>query len=243
MAETDPFPPIRGLIENTLIDWEGMIAAIVFLPMCNLRCHYCHAAHLLRASPDPETIPLDAVFGLIDQRKGWLDGVVVTGGEPLLHDTLPNLLRAIKGRGVGAKLDTNGTNPRKLAKLIDDGLVDFVAMDVKAPLDWNKYREVAGVDVDISAIRECIDLLMEGRVGYEFRTTVCPKFTNGEDIEAIAKDIAGAKRLVLQPFRPQNLLDKSLLDVKPYHVETLQEFADLAKPYVDECYVRGNKRA
>lgn len=241
MAETNQYPPIRGLIENTLIDWEGMIAAIVFLPGCNFRCHYCHAAHLLRTPPDPETIPVDAVFGLIEKRQGWLDGVVVTGGEALLHDPLPNLLRAIKDRGVGAKLDTNGSSPRKLAKLIDDGLVDFVAMDVKAPLDWDKYREVAGVEVNLSAIRESIGLLMEGRVDYEFRTTVCPKFTDGEDIEAIAKDIAGAKRLVLQPFRPQNLLDESLLDVKPYHVETLQEFADLAKPYVGECYVRGNK--
>ena len=241
MSDAGPFPPIWGLLENTLIDWEGKIASIIFLPGCNFRCRYCHAAHLLRGGPDHEVIPHEAVFDLVRQRKGWIDGVVISGGEPLLHPTLPDLIRALKGLGVGVKLDTNGSSPDKLAALIDEGLIDFVAMDVKAPLTPEKYREITDVDVDVSLIQRNIDTLLAGRIDYEFRTTVCPVFTDAEDIRGIAEAVQGAKRLVLQPFRPQNLLDESLLDVKPYPIETLREFADIARPFVQECYVRGEK--
>ena len=243
MHEAGPFPPIRGVIENTLIDWEGKIAAIMFLPGCNFRCHYCHASHLLSDRPGQESIPVEAVFQLAQDRKGWIDGVVISGGEPLLQPNLPNLIEAIKERGARVKLDTNGTSPAELSKLINGGLIDFVAMDVKAPLDWSKYHDVAGTPVDLDAIRDSIDLILEGRVDYEFRTTVCPEYTDQDDVVAIAQAVAGAKRLVLQQFRPQNLLDESLLDVKPYPIETLQEFARAASEHVEECYVRGHKGA
>ncbi len=241
MSDSSQFPPIWGLLENTLIDWEGKIAAIIFLPGCNFRCRYCHAAHLLRGGPEHEVIPPQTVFDLVRNRRGWIDGVVVSGGEPLLHPTLPNLIQALKDLGVGVKLDTNGSSPDKLAALIDEGLIDFVAMDVKAPLTPEKYGEIAGVDVDVSAIRRSIDVLLQGRIDYEFRTTVCPVFTDADDVRGIAEAARGAKRLVLQQFRPQNLLDESLLDVKPYPIETLREFADIARPFVRECYVRGEK--
>ena len=181
------------------------------------------------------------MFDLLEEKKGWLDGVVVSGGEPLLQPKLPALLGAIKERGPGVKLDTNGTSPDTLAQLIDEGLVDYVAMDVKAPLEWGKYEEVAGVGADLSAIQQTIDLLIDGPVDYEFRTTVCPQFTDGDDILGIAQAVAGAKRLILQQFRAQNMLDSALLEVKPYQIETLQEFAEIAAPHVEECYVRGAK--
>ena len=237
------YPPIKGLLENTLIDWEGKIAAIVFLPRCNLRCHYCHSPHLVVAPSELETIPIEAVLELVNRREGWLDGVVITGGEPLLHGNLRDLIVALRDAGAGIKLDTNGTSPDALAALIDEGLLDYVAMDVKAPLVREKYEEIADVDCDLDALRRSADVLLAGRVDYEFRTTVCPQFTDGDDIVEIARAVAGAKRYVLQPFRPQGCLNASLLDVKPYQVETLREFADRAAEHVQSCVVRGDPQS
>lgn len=237
------YPPIKGLIENTLIDWEGRIAAIIFLPGCNLRCRYCHSPHLLNPPPDLETIPVQAVVDLINKSEGWLDGVVVTGGEPLLHHNLRNLLITLRDAGVGIKLDTNGTSPDALASLTNEGLIDSVAMDVKAPLRREKYEEIVGVDCDINAIARTIQLLLSGTVDYEFRVTVCPSFTNADDIIEIARCVAGARRLVLQPFRPNNCLDASLLDVKPLTNEALREYAEQAAPHVQNCLVRGDPKS
>ena len=236
------YPPIKGLVENTLIDWEGKIAAIVFLPQCNFRCRYCHAPHLVDPPPDLETIPVGAVLDLLRERKGWIDGVVVTGGEPLLHANLRPLLTVLRAEGVGIKLDTNGTSPDALAELIDEGLIDFVSMDVKAPLDREQYEAIVEAECDMAALGRTIQLLIEGEVDYEFRTTVCPAFTDADDIVEIARALSGAKRLVLQQFRPQNCLDRYLLEVEPLIRETLQEYAALAAPYVETCFVRGDPK-
>ena len=236
------FPPIKGLVENTLIDWEGKIAVIVFLPRCNFRCRYCHSPHLVDPPPDLETIPVTAVVDLVRERRGWVDGVVVTGGEPLLHANLRALLTLLKSEGVGIKLDTNGTNPDALAELIDEGLIDFVAMDVKAPLDKEQYESIVEADCDVEALGRTIQSLIEGDVDYEFRTTVCSALTDADDIVEIARAVSGAKRLVLQQFRPQNCLDRYLLEVEPLMRETLQEYAALAAPYVETCFVRGDPK-
>lgn len=236
------YPPIKGLVENTLIDWEGKIAAIVFLPQCNFRCRYCHSPHLVDPPPDLETIPVGAVLDLLRERKGWIDGVVVTGGEPLLHANLRPLLTVLRAEGVGIKLDTNGTSPDALAELIDEGLIDFVSMDVKAPLDREQYEAIVEAECDMAALGRTIQLLIEGEVDYEFRTTVCPAFTDADDIVEIARALSGAKRLVLQQFRPQNCLDRYLLEVEPLIRETLQEYAALAAPYVETCFVRGDPK-
>ena len=213
--------------------------SIVFLPTCNLRCPYCHAPHLVQAPNDLESIPLDAIVNKIRQNQGWIDGIVVTGGEPTSHKHLDSLLKVFKDTGVAVRLDTNGTNPYVLKDLIDRELLDCVAMDIKAPLRKEKYEQISGVPCDVEAIRESICIIMESGIEYEFRTTVCPTQLDGEDIESIAKTIQGAERYIIQSFRPNHCLDEGMLKIKPYSTETLRDFAASAARYVDYCCVRG----
>ncbi|MBE3070140.1 MAG: anaerobic ribonucleoside-triphosphate reductase activating protein [Planctomycetes bacterium] len=232
-----PLPPIAGYHPTTLIDWPGRLAAIVFLPGCNLRCRFCHAEALL-ALPD-EAIPLQAVLDHVASREGWIDGVVVCGGEPTVWPTLPDLCRTLRGAGLDVKLDTNGTRPEVVRALLDEGLVQAVAMDVKAPLD-QRYREVcAAPDLDLDALGRTIDLLMAGEAEYEFRTTVCPAFIDEAEIRAIGRRIAGARRWVLQRFEPARALDPDLRTVAPLGPARLEALAEIGRTYVSRCLIRG----
>ncbi len=233
--------PIKGFIENSLIEWEGKIVSIIFLPTCNLRCPYCHAPHLVQTPNDLESIPVDAVIDKIRQNAGWVDGVVVTGGEPTSHKHLDEFLTLLKDTGVMVRLDTNGTNPRIVEDFIARKLLDCVAMDVKAPLRQEKYEMVSGVPCNIGDIRESIRIIMESGIEYEFRTTVCPSQLDGDDIEEIARTIQGAGRYVLQAFRPNHCLDAGMLKIEPYSAEILRGFAARAGAYVGSCCVRGEE--
>lgn len=233
-------PTIRGFVENTLLDWEGKVAATVFLPGCNFRCPYCHAVHLLETGPPDEVIPLEAVLRALRRQSGWLDGVVICGGEPTLHPDLPELIDAFRAEDWPVKLDTNGSRPDVLEELLKRGVLDYVAMDVKAPLDY-RYSEVVAAPVDIEAIRRSIELLIAGNVPYEFRTTVCPASLDEEDIVQIAQAIRGATCYYLQPFRPVNCLDRSLESVKPYNQDQMRHLCRLAARYVRRCAVRGDE--
>jgi pyruvate formate lyase activating enzyme len=233
--------PIKGFIENSLIEWEGKIVSIIFLPTCNLRCPYCHAPHLVLAPNDLESIPIDVIINKMLQNHGWVDGVVVTGGEPTAHKHLAEFLKLLKETGALVRLDTNGTNPQVLKDLIGRSLLDCVAMDIKAPLRKEKYEQVAGVPCNIEDIKESIRIIMESGLEYEFRTTVCPTQLNGDDVEDIAMSLQGAGRYVLQSFRPNHCLDTRMLQVEPYQAETLREYAISAGKYVDSCCVRGEK--
>lgn len=234
-----PLPPIKGFIENTMLDWEGRISAALFLPGCNFRCPYCHAGHLVSDAALLESIPIERVMASLMRNRDWIDGIVVSGGEPTLHEGLRELVELFRDAGLPVKLDTNGARPGVLRELVGAGLVEHVAMDVKAPLD-DRYRETVGVDVDLDKVRASIGLLMEGDVSHEFRTTVCPVHTNAEDIEDLARDIEGAEVLFLQKFRPVNCLDESLNEVKPYNDEEMREFAERAARHVRRCVVRGD---
>jgi len=232
-----PLPPIAGYHPTTLIDWPGRLAAVVFLPKCNLRCRFCHAGPLL-GSP-PETIPLEAVLEHLASREGWVDGVVICGGEPTTWPTLPDLCRKFRGAGLAVKLDTNGTHPDRIEDLLARRLIDAVAMDLKAPLDA-RYQEVCGPEeVDLAAVGRSIDLLMAGRVEYEFRTTVCPAFHGEAEIRAMGERIAGARRWVLQRFEPDHALDAALRQVRPYDLPTMEALAAIGRQYVARCAVRG----
>jgi pyruvate formate lyase activating enzyme len=158
-ATRDDLPTIRGFIPSTLIDWPGRIAAIVFLPACNLRCAYCHAGDLLEPASD-EVIPWPQVRRYLDGKRAWIDGVVICGGEPTLHATLANLCREIRALGLAVKLDTNGTRPDVLQRLIDQRLIDAVSMDLKTTLD-GRMVELARADVDLEAIDRSISLLLD----------------------------------------------------------------------------------
>jgi len=233
-------PPIKGFIESTLLDWEGMLASVVFVPGCNFRCPYCHAGHLLEPSAGDESIPLDVVLLNLKRQRGWVDGVVISGGEPTLHNGLPDLASEFKRQGVGVKLDTNGTRPEMLECLIERGLIDHVAMDVKAPLD-ERYEKVAGAPVDLDAIRHSINFLIAGDVSYEFRTTVCPISLSPGDVGEIGEAIEGAHQYYLQAFRPVNCLDSSLSEVKPYNPDEMRDLCRRAAPFVHRCMVRGDQ--
>ncbi len=234
-----PFPPIRGFIENTLIDWEGKIACEVFLPTCDLRCPFCHAGHLITNDGELESIPVSAVTDCLDRHKGWIDGVVISGGEPTLHEALPALIEEFRAHGAAIKLDTNGTRPDALEDLLGRGQLDAVSLDIKAPLD-ERHAAAAGTECDLDAIRRSIDLVMASGIEYEFRTTVCPAFHTLDDLLDIARTIEGADRYVLQQFRPIGCLDPAMNAIEPYSRETLREFAAALAPHVTQCVVRGD---
>jgi len=229
-------PPIAGYLPTTMIDWPGRLACVVFLPQCNLRCRFCHAGPLLE-SPQ-ETIPLVSVLRHMASRRGWLDGVVICGGEPTLWDGLADLCGLFHRAGLAVKLDTNGTRPDRLDALIGSGAVDAVAMDLKAPLD-ERYAAACGGEVDLAALGRSVDLLMAGRVEYEFRTTVCPALIGDPEIHAMGTRIAGARHWVLQRFEPTYALDTRLRAVEPYDPATMEALAETGRQYVGRCVVRG----
>ena len=232
---------IKGFVESSLIEWEGNIVAILFLPHCNMRCPYCHATHLVKNPNELESIPLEVIEKRIERNKDWLDGVVISGGEPTFHDDLDKLITIFKNMGLKVRLDSNGTNPDKLEDLIQRELIDCIAMDIKAPLRDEKYNEVGGVLCSLSDLARSIKLIMESGIEYEFRTTVCPAFLNKADVVEIAQSIAGASRYILQSFRPVNCLDNSMFDVVPYSEDEMRDFAESARRFVKNCYVRGEE--
>ena len=232
-------PRIKGFVEHTLIDWPGRIASEIFLPGCNFRCPFCHAGHLVLRPSDLESIPFDSVRAYLAERRGWVDGVVISGGEPTVCDSLPELVAALGEIGFPVKLDTNGSRPEVLEKLSAGGVVRAVSMDIKAPLD-ERYDRLAGVAVDLGAIRRSIDLLLSGAVAeYEFRTTVPPGYLDEDAILDIAASIQGAKAYALQAFRSGDCLDPAMNAVKSGTPEALAEVAGRAGAYVQRCWVRG----
>jgi len=232
-------PPIRGLLESSLLEWEGKVATVVCLQGCNLRCPFCHSHQLISREMPPETVPLGEVLALVEDRRGWIDGVVVSGGEPTIHPELPEFLAAFKSIGVAVKLDTNGTFPGMLSDLIDMGLVDYVAMDLKAPLEPARYAAAAGGAVDVAAVARSVDVLRRGRVDYEFRTTVCPAVISLEDLEAMARSIAGARRYILQQFVPETSFRRELRSVRPYAQCDLLAATQKLRGLVKSCHLRG----
>ncbi len=180
-------------------------------------------------------IPEAEILAFLRERKGFLDGVCITGGEPTLHNDLPEFIRRIKEIGYSVKLDTNGTNPNMLKILIKEKLVDYIAMDVKAPLE--KYDNVVKVKVDVNKIIESIEIV-KGFPEHEFRTTVVPELLSIEDILAIADRLKGAKRFFIQQFKPSKTLDKEFLKKQAYLFEDLKKICDEIKTFFGICGVR-----
>ena len=179
----------------------------------------------------------EEVLEHLRSRKRFLDGISVTGGEPTLHSDLPLFLEKVKKEGFSIKIDTNGTHPEMLRQLYQKGLLDYLAMDVKAPLE--RYEEVVGAQVDTGKIEESVRLVKAAQVEYEFRTTVVPGLLDGGDIEKIGRWLQGAKHWVLQQFEPHQSIDPTYCNRKPYSTEQMNEFLRLAEKYVEKCAVRG----
>lgn len=190
---------ICGLQKLSLLDYPGKVACTVFTGGCDLRCPFCHNGGLV-LRPNEQILPVEEVYALLEKRRGILEGVCVTGGEPLMQSGLASFLGRIKELGYPVKLDTNGTYPARLAEVLSAGLIDYVAMDVKNSLE--KYPETVGLPgYDPAPILESISLLMRGGVPYEFRTTVSRELHTPHDIRALVKLISGAPRYYLQPYR------------------------------------------
>ena len=226
---------IQGLQKMTLLDYPGKVACTVFLGGCDLRCPFCHNSGLV-AGPMPAELDDGALLAFLDKRRGLLDGVCVTGGEPLLRPELPQLLSRIKELGYPVKLDTNGGRPERLRALLEAGLVDYVAMDIKNSPE--RYGETAGVPgLDLAPFRESVSLLLWGTVDYAFRTTVVREFHDADSFKAIGPWIAGAKRYFLQSFVDRDSVLQAGLH--PWDRETLASFGDLVRPYVEQVELRG----
>jgi len=230
-------PPIRGFIKNTLLDWEGRIVSVLFLGGCTFRCPMCHSPHLVQRPGEIEPVSINYIMDFLQGNHDWIDGLVVSGGEPTMQPGIIELLQMFQSHDIPVKLDTNGSRPEVLEKILEDRLVEASAMDIKAPK--GKYGQVAGVEVDIDGIERSIRLLMNSGIEYEFRTTVCPALHSGDDVEEMARWISGAKRYVLQNFRPKDCLDPAMEKVQPYTIPELKAFAERARKHVASCVVRG----
>ena len=233
----------KGFQKTSLIEYPGKIVSVVFTAGCNFRCPFCQNPELV-LNPDslPSVSSKEVVSHLISKKK-WLDGLAITGGEPMIHQALSGFIDKVKEEGFLIAIETNGTNPQMLRDLIADKLIDYVALDIKAPLVWEKYKKTAGInDEDLfRKVKESVEFLLELKldIDYEFRTTVVPGLIEEEDILAIARQIKGAKRYVLQQFLPRTTLDKQYECLKPYSKEVLEKMSQRAESYVDICQVRG----
>ena len=232
----------KGFQKTSLIEYPGKIVSVVFTAGCNFKCPFCQNPELV-LNPDslPSVSSKEVVSHLISKKK-WLDGLSITGGEPTIHQALSDFIGKVKEEGFLVGLETNGTNPQMLKDLIADKLIDYVALDIKAPLVWEKYKKAAGInDEDLfRKVKESVEVLLELKsdIDYELRTTVVPGLIGEEDILAIARQIKGAKRYVLQQFLPRITLDKQYERLKPYSKEVLEKMRKRTESYVETCQVR-----
>ena len=225
---------IGGLTKLTLLDYPGLVAATVFFTGCELRCPFCHNRPLVLPRGEP-TLEPRAVLDFLERRRGRLDGVCLSGGEPTLQPGLPDLIREIRALGFSVKLDTNGSRPQVLRDLLDQGLLDYVAMDIKNAPD--RYLETCGgVDI-LPQARESAALLLEGSVPYEFRTTVCRPFHDPQAMARIGQWLRGADRYFLQPFADSGDLVGS--GVEPMEPEGLAALLAAVRPYIPTAAIRG----
>jgi len=228
----------------SLLDYPGKIAAICFTGGCNMRCGFCYNKDLVLYPASLPSIAEEEILNYLQTYREWLDGIVVTGGEPTVHHDLPQFLEKVKALGYSVKLDTNGSNPKMLAKLMQKGLVDYIAMDIKAPLTEERYRQVVGTQANgiANSVKTCVETLMAGNVEYELRTTVIPDL-NREDLLAIADQIRGAKRYYLQQFISDGShIDERYSSIQPRPLEFLQRIRSEISGYFDTCKIRGARR-
>jgi pyruvate formate lyase activating enzyme len=224
---------IGGLQKFTLTDFPGKVACIVFTVGCNFRCPYCHNKELVTG--DIKEMPEEEFFQFLNKRKGKLDGVVITGGEPTIHQDLPGFIQKIKEHGFSVKLDTNGSNPEMLEKLVDEGLVDYVAMDVKAPLE--DYDKLCDDDPDIEKFRRSIEIV-KGMDDYEFRTTAAPGIIDREGMQKIGETVKDAKNFYIQQFEPENTLNESYSSIEAFTEEQLEEFKKIIEGFVEKGEIK-----
>ena len=226
---------LHGIQKMTLLDFPGCVSCTIFLGGCDFRCPFCHNFELIDGTMKP-TMDEDELIEFLKSRKGLLEGVAITGGEPLMHKDLLALIRRINETGYRVKLDTNGYHPELLKEILDTGLVEYVAMDVKNSPE--KYALTCGLDyVDLNRIKQSINLLMNGTVEYEFRTTVVNEFHEEDDFIKIGEMIKGAKRYFLQRFTDRDSVPYG--NLTPPSFDKMHKFAEICRKFVPNTELRG----
>ncbi len=238
---------LRGLEKFSLVEWPGKISAIIFTGGCNFRCPFCHNPELVqidnsKESINPPVYPWSEIEKFLNRKVGWVDAVMITGGEPTIHSDLPKLLLAVKNKGFLVGLATNGTNPEMLKKLMEEKLLDRICMDVKSSLA--RYSLVVGLTKEGSEkknfdsleekIQRSLELIKNSGLDYDFKLTLVPGLVNPEDIPAIGEMIKGAKKLTVQQFRPLRTLDKSYENKVPYTLDEMKKIVEVLRKYVNK---------
>jgi len=226
---------IFGVSPTSIIDFNDKICTVLFLSGCNFRCGYCHNSDIVKSNES--LVSVEDTLKDLDYRKSFIDGIVVTGGEPTIHPDLEEFLVKLKDIGLPIKLNTNGYIYDSLSNIIDKKLVDYISMDVKAPLD--RYKVATSTNVKKQNIEKSIDLIMTSGIDYEFVTTIVPTcIQNKEDIRKMGRYLKGAKAWILQQYRNVSTLSEAFLDIQPYDEHKLQEFRGVAEEYVDNVVIK-----
>lgn len=227
-------PDIKGFLETSFLDWRGCISAVLFLPGCNFSCPFCHNYSLVTDPDTFETQPIRYVLGRLRSFVGWIDGVVISGGEPTLHPGLPMLIELIRSEGFAIKLDTNGYRPNVVRSLVEAGSVDMVAMDVKAPLEELAYSRATGRAVDVERVRETVEFLKSCGIDHEFRSTILPAWHGEEELNQMGQSVRGCRAWTLQAMNQDTAWNRQALGQDGvYSSEDITRLqAELAAPYV-----------
>lgn len=231
---------IRAIIETSLIDWDGKITTVLFLDKCNFMCPFCQNWELILYPEKYPEINFEEVKEKLAKKKGWIDGVVLTGGEPLMNEReIFEISQGLKELSMKIKVDTNGAYPNTLHRLADEKLIDYVAMDVKAPLD-ERYNIAVGKDMNIEKIEESIEILMHDDIDYEFRTTCVPGIINEQTVTEIGRVICGAKKWALQALVPDNAYrEEYRRELGAQYYQALRKYQEIAQQYVANVVLRG----
>ncbi|MCL5123393.1 MAG: anaerobic ribonucleoside-triphosphate reductase activating protein [Deltaproteobacteria bacterium] len=231
-------PKIKGFLPVSMLDWPGQVSSVVFLGGCSFRCPACHNHGLVLSPENISDYPLDRIMGFLRERSGWIDGVTVTGGEPTCHDGTPALISKFKELGLKVKLDTNGSNPTMLKKLINDSLIDAVSMDIKAPLEPGLYSRLAGVPVNLSNIEKSVKILKKSHLNVFFRTTVIPGLIGESELDAIRTQLGDVTRYSIQRFRNSDTLDPEFRQIPDLDLASFDALKlKFEKRRLEECGV------
>lgn len=225
---------IGGFQKTSLIDYPEKISAIVFTQGCNFRCGYCHNPELIKT--DGSLIEESSVLNFLESRTGKLDAIVITGGEPTLQKDLIDFIKKIKTMNYLVKIDTNGTSPESISTLINENLIDYIAMDIKSPLE--SYKGIINTNINTDLIQKSINLIINSSIDYEFRTTVVKSQLNVEIFEEIGKLINGAKNYYLQEFVPSKTLDPAFLSEKSYSNDEFKNIRKILNKYIKNVHLR-----
>ncbi|HPS58173.1 MAG TPA: anaerobic ribonucleoside-triphosphate reductase activating protein [Spirochaetota bacterium] len=229
---------IRGLSKTSLVDYPGRISSVIFTGGCNMRCPFCHNPELALGSSSLEQMKEDEIFAFLDKRKGLIDGVTITGGEPALQNDLADFIGRIKDKGFLVKLDTNGLLPEVVSGIISARLADYVAVDIKSSPE--KYRKATGVNADCTRVKETLDVLRASGIEYEVRTTCVPGFVDADDIVKAGEFFGRFKSWYLQQFVNRNpMIDSSLSILSPYPVEYMKKMQAAGSAFSEKCLLRG----